>query len=82
MTKDSTPDVAIDFIDEEERRLLIVDIVSSTDGDQVKDSNSNIKVSKEEKEATEQNPVQSQIPIAATPRWEIDFVQVDTESDN
>ena len=105
MTKGSTPDVAFEFDDEEERRPPVVEISSSTDGEIATNNISWAKADKDEKEGTEQNPVQSKIPIAATAKWEvekkpqpptrviernrvatkkygIDFVQVETESDN
>ena len=80
VAKSSTPKVAIEFDDEEEERPPaveiekppIVDISSSTEGDQIKNSSGSAKVGKEEKEGTEQNPEKRRIPITATATWEIE----------
>ena len=81
VAKGRTPTVAMEFDDEEEEarpptveieRPPIVDITSSTEGDQTKNSSGSAKVGKEEKEGTEQNPEKERIPITATARWEIE----------
>ena len=79
VAKDSTPTAVIALNNEEEERPPaveverppIVDITSSTEGDQQENSTGSEKVGKEEKEGNEQNPEKGRIPITATATWEI-----------
>ena len=60
MTQETMPEVAINLTKEEERRPVVVDITSSTDGEHAKGQPIEVKITKEEEERNAQNPASGQ----------------------